>query len=285
MEAEELVMVPGGTFKAHAEMIQVNRAIGQNDVGIVAWLLTLKTPECPQGRQVGSVSAAWGGSALQGLHSLTWVLSGLPAATASMRVLVCGMAAPEARSEAPAASAACFARRPKRPCRCVGSRDGRRHLPPSDPWQDSLEEGLTTCPAQTMLSMLSLSGMRQVVAVANDITFNLGSFGPQEDAVFRAATEHALEERLPLVYLAANSGARVGLANEIKQCLKARLSALPQGEVRAGPNPLNQVQAACTHSHRVLGLPGCRWQCSRGPGHRDHTVLYCTVGQGLCMVH
>ena len=47
-----------------------------------------------------------------------------------------------------------------------------------------------------------------------------GAFGPAEDAVFRAATEWALEERLPVVYLAANSGARVGLANEVKQCLQ-----------------------------------------------------------------
>ena len=60
----------------------------------------------------------------------------------------------------------------------------------------------------------------QVVAVANDITFNSGAFSPREDAVFRAATEFALEERLPLLYLAANSGARVGLANEVKQSLQ-----------------------------------------------------------------
>ena len=61
----------------------------------------------------------------------------------------------------------------------------------------------------------------QVVAIANDITFALGSFGPREDAVFKSATDYALGERLPLVYLAANSGARVGLANEVKQCLQA----------------------------------------------------------------
>ena len=59
-----------------------------------------------------------------------------------------------------------------------------------------------------------------MVVIANDITFNSGSFGPREDAVFKAATEYALEERLPLIYLAANSGARVGLADEIKQKLK-----------------------------------------------------------------
>ncbi len=61
-----------------------------------------------------------------------------------------------------------------------------------------------------------------MVAVANDITFNSGAFGPREDAVFRAVTEYALEERLPLLYLAANSGARVGLANEVKKCLQVR---------------------------------------------------------------
>lgn len=48
---------------------------------------------------------------------------------------------------------------------------------------------------------------RQVVAIANDITFQSGAFGPREDALFKAATELALEERLPMVYLAANSGA------------------------------------------------------------------------------
>eukprot|EP00878_Enallax_costatus_P025579 GHUV01027381.1.p1 GENE.GHUV01027381.1~~GHUV01027381.1.p1 ORF type:complete len:167 (-),score=48.87 GHUV01027381.1:207-707(-) len=57
---------------------------------------------------------------------------------------------------------------------------------------------------------------RQVIAVANDITHQSGAFGPREDALFRAAGELALEERLPLVYLAANSGARVGLATEVR---------------------------------------------------------------------
>lgn len=40
--------------------------------------------------------------------------------------------------------------------------------------------------------------------------------------MFRAATEWALDERLPVVYLAANSGAKVGLASEVKQCLRVR---------------------------------------------------------------
>jgi acetyl-CoA carboxylase carboxyltransferase component len=60
----------------------------------------------------------------------------------------------------------------------------------------------------------------QVVAIANDITYNSGSFGPKEDAAFRAATDYALDRKLPVVYLAANSGARVGLANEVKSALQ-----------------------------------------------------------------
>jgi hypothetical protein len=59
-----------------------------------------------------------------------------------------------------------------------------------------------------------------VIAVANDITWGSGSFSPAEDAVFRAAVETSLEERLPLVYLAANAGARVGLATEVRDCLQ-----------------------------------------------------------------
>ncbi|CAK0731625.1 hypothetical protein CVIRNUC_000020 [Coccomyxa viridis] len=110
VDVEELVMPAGGTHQHPKPMVPVNRPVGQNDVGMIAWVLTLRTPECPQGRKL--------------------------------------------------------------------------------------------------------------VAVANDITFSSGSFGTKEDAVFRAATEYALEEKLPIIYLAANAGARVGLAQEIKQCLQ-----------------------------------------------------------------
>eukprot|EP00798_Chlamydomonas_sp_ICE-L_P004930 gene4931-34701_t len=63
---------------------------------------------------------------------------------------------------------------------------------------------------------------RHAVLVANDITFQSGAFSPREDVVFRAAVELAQEEKLPLIYLAANSGARVGLATEIFERLKVQ---------------------------------------------------------------
>ena len=52
VEVEELVMPAGGTHQAPKPMIPVNRPVGQNDMGMVAWVLTLRTPECPQGRKV-----------------------------------------------------------------------------------------------------------------------------------------------------------------------------------------------------------------------------------------
>ncbi|KAI9306564.1 acetyl-CoA carboxylase [Cunninghamella echinulata] len=56
---------------------------------------------------------------------------------------------------------------------------------------------------------------RRIIAIANDITFKIGSFGVQEDMVFYKASEYARELGIPRVYLSANSGARIGLAEEL----------------------------------------------------------------------
>ncbi|GAA5920490.1 hypothetical protein JCM1841_003513 [Sporobolomyces salmonicolor] len=56
---------------------------------------------------------------------------------------------------------------------------------------------------------------RRVVVIANDITFKIGSFGPDEDRYFFAVTELARKLGLPRIYLSANSGARLGIAEEI----------------------------------------------------------------------
>lgn len=47
-------MPPGGTHQHPKPMVAVSRPVGQNDVGMIAWTLKLKTPECPQGRKVRS---------------------------------------------------------------------------------------------------------------------------------------------------------------------------------------------------------------------------------------
>ncbi|SJM86975.1 probable Acetyl-CoA carboxylase [Zygosaccharomyces bailii] len=56
---------------------------------------------------------------------------------------------------------------------------------------------------------------RQFVVVANDITFKVGSFGPQEDEFFNKVTEYARKRGIPRIYLSANSGARIGIAEEL----------------------------------------------------------------------
>lgn len=55
---------------------------------------------------------------------------------------------------------------------------------------------------------------RKVVVIANDITYKIGSFGPVEDQFFYLVTRYAREHGLPRIYLSANSGARIGLAEE-----------------------------------------------------------------------
>ncbi|KAF6175732.1 hypothetical protein GIB67_022734 [Kingdonia uniflora] len=61
---------------------------------------------------------------------------------------------------------------------------------------------------------------RTIMIIANDVTFKAGSFGPKEDAFFLAVSNMACEKKLPLIYLAANSGARIGVAEEVKSCFR-----------------------------------------------------------------
>lgn len=56
---------------------------------------------------------------------------------------------------------------------------------------------------------------RSFIVIANDITYKIGSFGPQEDKFFNSATELARKEGIPRIYLSANSGARIGIADEL----------------------------------------------------------------------
>ncbi|XP_078141493.1 acetyl-CoA carboxylase 2 isoform X1 [Centroberyx gerrardi] len=57
---------------------------------------------------------------------------------------------------------------------------------------------------------------RDIIVICNDITHMIGSFGPQEDELFLRASELARTEGIPRIYIAANSGARIGLAEEIR---------------------------------------------------------------------
>ncbi|XP_078337630.1 acetyl-CoA carboxylase-like isoform X9 [Crassostrea virginica] len=61
---------------------------------------------------------------------------------------------------------------------------------------------------------------RDIIVISNDITHKIGSFGPTEDLLFKKASEKARKEGLPRIFVSANSGARIGLAEEIKHLFK-----------------------------------------------------------------
>lgn len=62
----------------------------------------------------------------------------------------------------------------------------------------------------------STMGGREIILIANDITKRAGSFGTKEDRLFSLATQLARQKKIPRIYFAANSGARIGLAEEVK---------------------------------------------------------------------
>ncbi|XP_073990348.1 acetyl-CoA carboxylase isoform X5 [Rhodnius prolixus] len=61
---------------------------------------------------------------------------------------------------------------------------------------------------------------RDIIVISNDITYLIGSFGPREDIVFLKASELARKLQIPRIYIAVNSGARIGLAEEVKSLFK-----------------------------------------------------------------
>ena len=61
---------------------------------------------------------------------------------------------------------------------------------------------------------------RWIIVISNDITYKIGSFGPQEDILFKRASEHARHHGYPRIYISANSGARIGLAEEVKHLFR-----------------------------------------------------------------
>lgn len=61
---------------------------------------------------------------------------------------------------------------------------------------------------------------REVMLIANDITFQAGSFGTREDRVFELASKLAREKKIPRLFFSANAGARIGMAEQIKKLYK-----------------------------------------------------------------
>ena len=73
---------------------------------------------------------------------------------------------------------------------------------------------------RTELKTPEYPGGRPLVIVANDCTVQSGSFGVAEDEFFDKVSKYARAGGLPRLHLACNSGARIGLAEELKPYFK-----------------------------------------------------------------
>lgn len=60
-------------------------------------------------------------------------------------------------------------------------------------------------------------GDRELVVIANDITFKAGSFSMAEHRLYQRAGEFCRRRRIPRIYIAANSGARIGYAEDVRR--------------------------------------------------------------------
>jgi acetyl-CoA carboxylase / biotin carboxylase 1 len=59
--------------------------------------------------------------------------------------------------------------------------------------------------------------------IANDVNFLSGSFGPDQDELFLASSKLARREGIPRNFLAGISGARFGIASEVRDLLSVSL--------------------------------------------------------------
>lgn len=138
---------------------------------------------------------------------------------------------------------------------------------------------------------------RDVIIIANDITVQAGSFGPQEDYLFDAASKLARAEGIPRVYIAANSGARIGLAEEVRACFQAAwkdpadpskgfdyLYLSPEDYHRlVNMDPAYAATGASKSVNATKIMEGAeeRWRIKDIIGEKDGLGVECLAGSGL----
>lgn len=61
---------------------------------------------------------------------------------------------------------------------------------------------------------------REIYVCANDITYRIGSFSLDEDLLYDKVLQMAIKAGVPFIYISANSGARIGLAEDVKHAFK-----------------------------------------------------------------
>lgn len=83
---------------------------------------------------------------------------------------------------------------------------------------------------RVMLSTPEYPEGRPMILIANDFNHDFGSFSPKEDDLFQKASALARIEGIPRIYIAANSGARIGLAREVMDAYRVQFKAGTQEE-------------------------------------------------------
>jgi acetyl-CoA carboxylase/biotin carboxylase 1 len=73
---------------------------------------------------------------------------------------------------------------------------------------------------------------REVIVIGNDVTLKAGTFGTVEDEVFYKASALARSKGIPRVYIACNSGARLGAVEELKSMVQ--ISWVDEAEMNKG---------------------------------------------------
>ncbi|KAL1121333.1 hypothetical protein V6Z11_D01G225500 [Gossypium hirsutum] len=126
---------------------------------------------------------------------------------------------------------------------------------------------------------------RTILVVVNDVTFKAGSFGPREDAFFLAVTDLACSKKLPLIYLAANSGARIGVAEEVKACFKVGWSNESSPErgfqyVYLTPEDYTKIGSSVIAHEMKLASGESRWVIDTIVGKEDGLGVENLTGSG-----
>ncbi|TBU46750.1 acetyl CoA carboxylase [Dichomitus squalens] len=130
---------------------------------------------------------------------------------------------------------------------------------------------------------------RRAVVIANDITFKIGSFGPAEDQFFFLCSQYAREHGLPRIYLSANSGARIGLAEEVMNLFSVAWSDPEHPEkgieylylTHENFLKLGEKTAAAIRTVEIEESGECRHKITDIIGLQDGLGVECLKGSGL----
>eukprot|EP01039_Chlorochromonas_danica_P007440 gene7440-8227_t len=108
------------------------------------------------------------------------------------------------------------------------SAENIHHIPTANIVEE-VRRGLKRFPGENKIGMLAWHVTlktphypqgREVVVIANDVTVQSGSFGIQEDYFFNKISQYARYLGLPRIFISCNSGARIGLVDDLKPKFK-----------------------------------------------------------------